>query len=361
MKRFTDPGLELKPDFVKCMERIYAWYDHQVIDRVPVRFSAHNAEYDVVDSADRWPDLKSRWYDVEYQVDKAVKTLEAGVYQGETFPLFWPNVGPNILAGTLGCELKFGEVTSWAMPCMEDASGYINLHYNKDSEYYKKIVELTDCALERCEHRFMVGYTDMHPGLDGASALLGVENLFMEMVEEPETVRALCERLGDICLEMMDDFHAKLSAHNQLSCTWIQIPSYETIHIPSDDHATMVSREMFNDIRLPSLKREMRHFDQNVFHVDGKGVANHLDALLDCDEIQGYQWVQGVGNDRPIMQWLPLIKRIQDRGKGVIVDLQVSELEPFIDAMRPEGIYLCIDESDPETQREILKRLLKWK
>ena len=52
MKRYTDPELALKPDFVKCMERIYAWYEHQVIDRVPVRFSAHNAEYDVVDSLD---------------------------------------------------------------------------------------------------------------------------------------------------------------------------------------------------------------------------------------------------------------------------------------------------------------------
>lgn len=361
MERFTDPQLELKPDFVDCMKRIYAWYDHQVLDRVPVRFSAHNAEYDVVDSHERWPDLKTRWYDTEYQVEKAIASFEGGSYLGETFPLFWPNVGPGIFAGTLGCTLKFGEVTSWTLPCKKTASECLHLVYDAESEYLRKIDELTDYALERCKGRFMVGYTDMHPGLDCCASILGLDELFCEMVEEPDSVKAMVENIGRECLRMMDYFHDKLKAHDQLSCTWLQVPSYETLHIPSDDEACMISREMFNTIRLPSLIQEIRHFDQNIFHVDGRGVANHLDALLELDEIQGYQWVQGVGEDRPILQWLDLIRKIQNRGRGVIVDLTVDELEPFMDAMRPEGIYLCIDESNPETQKAILARLLKWK
>ena len=39
---FRDLELESKPDFVACMKRIYAWYDGEILDRVPVRFSAHN-------------------------------------------------------------------------------------------------------------------------------------------------------------------------------------------------------------------------------------------------------------------------------------------------------------------------------
>jgi len=37
--------LEQKPDFDNAMERIYAWYEQEMIDRPPIRFSAHNAEY----------------------------------------------------------------------------------------------------------------------------------------------------------------------------------------------------------------------------------------------------------------------------------------------------------------------------
>ena len=38
-------GLVQKPDFDRCMERINAWYECEIVDRVPVRFSAHNVEY----------------------------------------------------------------------------------------------------------------------------------------------------------------------------------------------------------------------------------------------------------------------------------------------------------------------------
>ena len=46
----TIPGswnLELgcKPDFEKAMQRIYAWYNQEMIDRPPILFSAHNADY----------------------------------------------------------------------------------------------------------------------------------------------------------------------------------------------------------------------------------------------------------------------------------------------------------------------------
>lgn len=30
-------------------------------------------------------------------------------------------------------------------------------------------------------------------------------------------------------------------------------------------------------------------------------------------------------------------------------------------AVSPEGVLLCIDESDPETQKAVLSRLLKWR
>ena len=57
----------------------------------------------------------------------------------------------------------------------------------------------------------------------------------------------------------------------------------------------------------------------NIFHLDGKGVARHLDEILNVPEIQAIQWVQGAGADQPILPWLPLIKKIQTAGKGVVV------------------------------------------
>ena len=105
----------------------------------------------------------------------------------------------------------------------------------------------------------------------------------------------------------------------------------------------------------------IKHFTHNIFHVDGAEVARHLDTLLQIPEIQGYQWVQGLGPQKAIMQWVPLIKKIQAAGKSDVVDLHLSELQDFMDGGRPEGIYLCMDESDPEVQKEVIRRLIKWK
>jgi hypothetical protein len=54
-----------------------------------------------------------------------------------------------------------------------------------------------------------------------------------------------------------------------------------------------------------------------------------------------------------------VIRKIQAAGKGVVVDLQLDELEPFIDAMKPEGLYLCLA-AEEKIQRDILERVKKW-
>ena len=97
----------------------------------------------------------------------------------------------------------------------------------------------------------------------------------------------------------------------------------------------------------------------NVFHVDGKGVANHIDRILAMPEINAIQWVQGMGDHLPIMQWVPFIKKIQAAGKSVVVDLHLDELESFISEMDPKGLLLCIA-ADEKFQPEIIKRIEKW-
>ena len=98
----------------------------------------------------------------------------------------------------------------------------------------------------------------------------------------------------------------------------------------------------------------------NIFHVDGKGVARHLDAILSVPQVHALQWVQGAGDELPIMQWLPFLKDLQARGVPTIVDLNKNELEPFISEMRPEGLFLWIATEKEEEELEILKRLKRW-
>ncbi len=352
--------LESKPDFDQAIDRVYAWYEQQIIDRPPVRFTRHNAEYEAADGVwkDGWRDQKDKWFDEEYQIEKFVTQVRGKHYLGETFPIYWPNLGPNIFAALYGSHLEFAEVTSWAAPILFDYDRTVTLDWQ--SEYLRKLESLTRCALEVCQGQFIVGYTDLHPGLDWLAALRGTESLLLDLVDRPDRLLPFLEIGTPDFLALFDHFDAILKAAGQPSITWMGIPSFGKMHIPSCDFSAMISPRHFKRFALPALLNEVQHMTHNIFHVDGKGVARHLDTILQMPNVQAIQWVQGVGDDLPIMQWVPLIKRIQAAGKSVVVDLSPAELEEFIGAVRPEGIFLTMASEDEAEEQAILKRIARW-
>ena len=354
-------NLENKDNCDKAMERIYAWYEFEIIDRPCIRFAAHNEQYNINLSenytAQQW---KRLWFDVEQVIDVFINSIKDKQFLAETFPVYWPNIGPDAYASLYGSELVYGEVTSWSRPCVKNFEDIDKLELDLNNEYAKTIEELTKCALGKCNNRFLVGYTDLHPGMDCVLAWRGVEQLCFDIIENPSQAKRMVDIASRDFIRIFDHYDSMLKANNQPSVTWMEIPSFEKFHIPSCDFATMMSPQQFNEFALPSIEAEVKQADHNVFHLDGKGVAKNIDSLLELPEITAIQWVQGVGEDEPIMQWLDLIKKIQSAGKGLVLDIKKDELEGFIEEMNPEGMFLCIPESNVETQKAIIKRIEKW-
>lgn len=343
-----------------AMKRIEAWFNRDMIDRPPVRFALHNAEYNKgAGAVGRWKNLKERWFDSEYQVDSFAASIRNRVFLAETFPVFWPNLGPNVYAAFHGAELEYGEVTSWIRHCIHDPGDTSKLKFDTENVYYRKIEEMTQLALQKCGRDFMVGYTDLHGSLDCVADWRDPQMLCMDLVDCPEKVHGLVRLADENFFRVFDHYDRILKDKGQMSVTWMGIPSSGRMHIPSCDFTSMISTDDFCEFYLPSLKAEIKHMDHNVFHLDGKGMFRHLDVILSQPEINAVQFVQGVGDDLPIMQWLDVIRKIQAAGKGVVVDLQLDELEPFIDAMKPQGLYLCLS-ADENIQPDILKRLARW-
>jgi hypothetical protein len=353
--------LQGKPDFDAAMRRIYAWWSGEIIDRIPIRFAAHNADFAVPHHiADRtWPDLKARWFDAEYQVDYFIAGIEGRRFHAETFPVFWPNLGPEIFAAFFGCELEYGDTTSYAIPCVETAADIDRLRFSRENPYFRKIEEMTRLALDKCEGRFLVGYTDLHGGLDSAAAWRDPMQLCVDTITDPGLVRRLVALAMAHFQDVYDYFDAMVKGRRQPSVTWMGIPSFGKMHIPSCDFAALISSRTFEEFGLPELREEVKSMTHNVFHIDGRGVLRHRDMILSVPGIQAIQWVQGMGLDMPIMQWVPLLKEFRAAGKSLVIDLQLDELEDFIAAMEPEGLLLCLA-ADEDIQPDIIKRVAKW-
>ncbi len=352
--------LETMPGFDMAMQRVDAWFNRAIIDRAPVRFMAHNAFVEAAQAAYPSVNVRDRWFDAEFQVDTFEKSIKGKVFQGETFPVFWPNLGPEIYAAFYGSTLEYGDVTSWSVPLVKDWDDIDRLTLNLHNEYARKLDELTALALERCPGQFMVGYTDMHPGIDCVAAWRDPQQLCLDMLENPDQVK----RLAGIAIHdfetIYDHYDNMLKAHRQLSVSWMGIPSFGRMHIPSCDFSSLISPKMFEEFCLPILQREVKTMTHNVFHVDGRGVARHIDMILSVPEVHAIQWVQGVGDDYPIMQWVPFIKEIQQRAP-LVIDLDKADLDDFMAAVEPEGIFLWLAVDDEEEQRDILKRVERWR
>ena len=352
------------PGFQRAMQRVDAWFHGEVLDRPPVRFSKHNAQYESVHGdGSRWPNLRDRWMDAEYQVESFLQEIEGRTFRAETFPVYWPNLGPEIYAAFFGCELEFGEITSWSHPIIADLDNVAHLNppeFDPCNPYLRKLREMTLLALERCDGRALVGITSWCPGIDCVAAWRGPEELCMDLLLQPEWVKSLLEASLPPFHPLLNEFHGMLRARGLPTVSWMGIPAYESSHIAQADFSNMISPAQFEEFCLPPLRKEIAGIDRVIFHVDGRGVANHLEHLLAESGITALQWVQGVGADEPILQWIPLIKRIQAAGKPVVVDIKPNELEPFMAQVAPNGIFLCIS-AEEGIQEPILKKILKWR
>jgi hypothetical protein len=349
-----------KPDFDDCIARIYAWYEQRMIDRVPVRFHHHNIEYERFRITEGpWETAEARWLDVDFQVEAFLRSLEGNTFLGETFPVFWPNLSAIAYNLFLGQPGEFDDVTAWAHPWVENLGALPDLSVKRDGIYFKTIEALTERALSQAEGRFMVGYTDMYAGIDCTLGLRGAEQMCMDLFMDPEGLRSLIDTAWQEYPAVYEQFDKVLKAHDQLSVTWMNLPSFETFNVLACDFATNISPDHFDEFCMPIIRKEAERFTHNVFHMDGPGVGKNVDSILTLPNLAAIQWVQGYGDDQPIAQWIPMIQKIQEAGKSVIVDLQLDELDAFMAKVDPAGIMLWIP-AEPGDQQAVLEKVAGW-
>ena len=350
-----------KPDYNQCVERIEAWFNGEILDRVPIRFHRHNAEYDVLHSSNH-TSIKERWFDAEYQVDDYLRSIAGMRFNAETFPVYMPNLGPNVYAAFHGGDMTFEDTTSWYHEIIHNYENDLSkIKFSKENLFYKKILELTEVALQKCNNKFIVGYTDLHPGLDCALAWRGTNNLCIDLILETDNAQKLFDLTTQHFLEVYDEYDKILKAHDMPSSTWMNIPVPNgRMHIPSADFSFMISPEDYEKYGLPILKEEVKTMSHNIFHVDGLGVAKHIDTILSVPEVRCIQWVQGMADDYPIMQHLDFIRYVQSKNRGIIVDLSKEDLNEYMEKMSPKNTFLWIATESEEEEISIMRKVEKW-
>ncbi|MFZ4397959.1 MAG: hypothetical protein ACOYOU_20295 [Kiritimatiellia bacterium] len=99
--------------------------------------------------------------------------------------------------------------------------------------------------------------------------------------------------------------------------------------------------------------------EDRIYHLDGTVALQHLDTLLAVPEFQAIQWVPGAGHSGAILQWVPVIRRIQQAGKAVQVFCGAHEIPALLEQVSARGLCICTGCGSEAEARELERQVAR--
>jgi hypothetical protein len=353
---------DLKPDYENTRARIEAFWEQEVLDRPVTMFILAKPPDEQVDlPLEHQVAPADRWLDAQYQAELALALLTNREYLGDSLPIAFPNLGPEIFSALYGCPMHFGDYgTSWTDPILHDWSQVDQLQLDWNHPYLTRLVEMTDALLEIGRGKFITGMTDWHPGGDAIAAFRDPQNLALDLVEHLDDVKRLLVRVEADYFRIYDMFYEKLRVNGQPITSWLPLLCDGRYYIPSNDFSIMISKAMFDEVFLPGLVRECQALDRSIYHLDGPGALRHLDSILSICELDALQWVFGAGNEG-FQRWIKVYQEAQRRGKSIQVSCDIEEIPLVMQTLSPRGLFLDVQGvPNPEAGEALLKELERW-
>lgn len=259
------------------------------------------------------------WTDIDYIMKAAESQLSRTYYAGDSLPVFNPWLGPDQVAAWLGANitLKPKEFTSWVKPFVDDWAEYPQLKITPDNKWWKLYLDIVKASVKEGKDKWVTAYPDLHTGVDGLSAIRGPENLMIDMITIPETIKDRMRQITQLFKYIVDQVSDIVIPAGQGTSNWTMGWSRKRfLCIGQNDFSCMISPEMFSDFCWSDTLETANYSDYNIYHLDGPDAARHLPKILELEKVNCIQWIQGAGNPYP-SKWLDMLKNIQHAGKSV--------------------------------------------
>jgi hypothetical protein len=265
------------------------------------------------------PTDEEQWMDVSYQVEKAEYTLAHSYFAADSLPIHNPWLGPDQFAAWLGGSLSFStkDNTSWTKPFIEDWAEFPDFRIDPGNRWWRTYLEILRASVERGKGRWVTAYPDLHTGIDGLGAMRGPERLMLDLVTEPDVIARAIGQMTRLWKEIVDTVSGIVLPGGQGTTNWTYGWSQERfLCVGQNDFSCLISPAMFDQFVLADTRACCGHVERSIYHLDGPGALQHVPRILELEDLDCVQWIQGAGAPLP-SYWLSLLRRIQDGGKSV--------------------------------------------
>jgi hypothetical protein len=351
-------SLTLKPDFAEAAARYESWWLCQNLDRPAISLPVKPTREPKLPVEP--PTLRERWMDADYTFALAEARLSCRPWLAETFPVHHPNVGPDLTATIFGCDLEFGDHTSWVQHryhSAEDWEAFLLAEPDFENAYWVNIVSRMAHSIDRSQGRFLTGLPDLHGSYDMLASIRSPEGVCYDLMDAPELVHRAGLHAADAYVQAYKRTYRLLAEVGQGSSTWCPLWHDGPAYVSSCDFLCLVSPEIASTHILPTILKEVEFTERSIFHLDGPDALHHLDLILSIDRIQALQWVYGAGAG-PVTRWIDTYRRALEAGRAVQVICEtIDDAIEMAGHLGSAGVWLTIGEEveTEEAAQELIK------
>jgi 5-methyltetrahydrofolate--homocysteine methyltransferase len=370
---FREASFEFDPDYVphadKVIARHAAWWKNECIDR-PVVYLTFQGETSR-GLRPEWPATEvkgvGRHVDPEFRLALTEYMLDRTRYFGDAIPAFTPGLNIAYTATLARATVSYTN-TDWIEPTVFDWDNAPEPKFDVDEPVMKRLIETTRMLAENSRGRYIMKTPDYVDCVSSMSEMRGAQDFCMDLVDQPEKVVRYRDAFIEAYLDSAAFWNRFIRDYGYPGTTnWTGVLSTTLGNQIQCDFSVMIGREMFHWLVMPEQRREAEYFGDNLYHLDGPGQIQHLDALLEIPQIKAIQWVPIAGSDKPTSgHWIPLLQRIQQAGKALQVYARADELDLYKEHLKPEGLFLHFNMTQqPALQSEadceqLMKEVEKW-
>jgi hypothetical protein len=336
-----------KPDIESVLERNQAFWECAPVERPMLGVVAWSDDYRPIDESG--VDLLTRKTDIGYILEHAEQDFRNHCYLAEALPVYTPGLFCADTAAffypaqTNGVwqDIQIQENTVWYPQVVDDWDTF-ELRFDPGNRWWQLVRSMTEAAAPWAVDRCLLGIPDFQPGMDTLSLLRSSGKLCVDLFDNPEAVKQATDYIIDeVYPYCYDEVRAIMTRHATYVSDWMGLAYPQRHDIIQCDFVALISPRHFVEFCLPSIERQCRMLDASVYHLDGPTAVPHLDHLLEVKELNAIQWVPGEGKP-PALAWLPMLKRVQAAGKGLVISSPPAEVPALVEELSPRGLLIDV-------------------
>jgi len=353
--------LQYKEDWDEAKERYQAWWAHESIGRCAMAVTAPREGCPPLTWPERPPTPEQCWTDLDYLSAVNTYWFESIYYGGEAFPTWHGGYpGHTTFAVFYGCPITLDFETGWIDPILTGESiDYGQLRINREHPYYQFAVKQLQRASQESLGKAIPAIGAFGGCGDTLAWLRGSEQLLYDVADRPEEVHAAEMLLMEQWIEEYSRFYELIRDAAEGSTCWFSLWSPGKMYAAQNDFAYMISPCDFNRIFLPAIELQTQFLDHCVYHVDGEGNFNHVDALCTLPRLHALQILPGDGKPSPL-HYLPVLKKVQAAGKNLHITLSPHEVETALTELSARGLFIKTHCESEDEAKTLLKNAERW-